>query len=107
MLASTKQINAEGTADSRIVKRWSQSHACLVINPIEDDNSLLSSLIASPWIGRKNSLWSRRKAIQFSWTGPELFRLLLGPPGLNWFTSHGSPTVTQHCHVESVLFASS
>ena len=28
--------------------------------------------------------WRRSKTIHFSWLGPELFRLLLGPPGLNW-----------------------
>ena len=27
MLAWTKQINAEGNADSRIISRWSKSHA--------------------------------------------------------------------------------
>ena len=27
------------------------------------------------------------KAIHFNWLGPELFPLLLGPPGLNWWSS--------------------
>ena len=32
--------------------------------------------------------WPRHKAIYFSWFGPELFCLLLGPPGFNcWFSS--------------------
>ena len=53
-------------------------------------------------------MMARPKAINFSWFGPELFRLLLGPPGLNWLSSFasdfqwcclavkGSQTVTQH-----------
>ena len=32
MLAWTKQINIEGNADSRIIIRWSQSHAMSNIN---------------------------------------------------------------------------
>ena len=28
-------------------------------------------------------MMARPKAIHFSWLGPELYRLLLGPPGLN------------------------
>ena len=35
-----------------------------------------------------NLKWPRHKAIYFSWFGPELFCLLLGPPGFNcWFSS--------------------
>ena len=32
MLAWTKQINTEGNADSRIIIKWSQSHATSNIN---------------------------------------------------------------------------
>ena len=32
MLAWTKQINAEGNVNSRIIIRWSQSHATSYIN---------------------------------------------------------------------------
>ena len=32
---------------------------------------------------RQTLLWSRPKAIHFSWLGPELLRMLLSPPGLN------------------------
>ena len=38
------------------------------------------------WVGRQTRWWPRDKAIYFSWLGPELFCLLLGPPGFNcWF----------------------
>ena len=37
---------------------------------------------------RQTQWWPRHKAIYFSWFGPELFCLLLGPPGFNcWFSS--------------------
>ena len=40
------------------------------------------------WVGRQTQWWPRHKAIYFSWFGPELFCLLLGPPGFNcWFSS--------------------
>ena len=45
--------------------------------------TLLPSLIARRWIGRQTQWWPRHKAIYFSWFGPELFCLLLGPPGFN------------------------
>ena len=38
MLAWTKQINAEGNADSRIIIRWSQSHATLIHINLNDIN---------------------------------------------------------------------
>ena len=39
------------------------------------------------WVGRQTQWWPRHKAIYFSWFGPELFCLLLGPPGFNcWFS---------------------
>ena len=48
----------------------------------------LPSLIARRWVGRQTQWWPRHKAIYFSWFGPELFCLLLGPPGFNcWFSS--------------------
>ena len=38
--------------------------------------------------GRQTQWWPRHKAIYFSWFGPELFCLLLGPPGFYyWFSS--------------------
>ena len=40
------------------------------------------------WSNANWILWPRHKAIYFSWFGPELFCLLLGPPGFNcWFSS--------------------
>ena len=61
--------------------------ACLVFNPITV-KTLLPSLIARRWVGRQTQWWPRHKAIYFSWFGPELFCLLLGPPGFNcWFSS--------------------
>ena len=40
------------------------------------------------WVGRQTQWWPRHKAIYFRWFGPELFCLLLGPPGFNcWFSS--------------------
>ena len=43
---------------------------------------------ARRWVGRQTQWWPRHKAIYFSWFGPELFCLLLGPPGFNcWFSS--------------------
>ena len=37
--------------------------------------------------GRQTQWWPRQKATYFSWLVPELFCLLLGPPGLNcWFS---------------------
>ena len=50
--------------------------------------TLLPSLIARRLVGRQTQWWPRHKAIYFSWFGPELFCLLLGPPGFNcWFSS--------------------
>ena len=49
--------------------------------------TLLPSLIPRRWVGRQTQWWPRHKAIYFSWLGPELFCLLLGPPGFNcWFS---------------------
>ena len=58
--------------------------ACLVINPITV-NGFAQSLIAHRWIGRHVRLYDgpNPKAIHFSCLRPELFRQLLGPPGLN------------------------
>ena len=61
--------------------------ACLVFNQSRLI-TLLPSLIARRWVGRQTQWWPRHKAIYFSWFGPELFCLLLGPPGFNcWFSS--------------------
>ena len=61
--------------------------ACLVINPITVNN--FASLFNCTPVGRaSDSMMARHKAIYFSWFGPELFCLLLGPPGFNcWFSS--------------------
>ena len=49
--------------------------------------TLLPSLTAPRWVGRQTRWWPRHKAIYFSWFGPVLFCLLLGPPGFNcWFS---------------------
>ena len=57
--------------------------------------------------------WLRHKAIYFSWFGPELFCLLLGPPGFNcWFsfapvfqwccsTPQGSPGIGRNTFLSS------
>ena len=69
--------------------------ACLVINPITIDNFAVPCNCTP-------------KAIHFIWLGPKFFRLLLGPPGLNWWSSvasdfqlcclanQGSLSVTKH-----------
>ena len=60
--------------------------------------NLLQNLVVGGWeytndhimnrFGRQTQWWPRHKAIYFSWFGPELFCLLLGPPGFNcWFSS--------------------
>ena len=60
--------------------------ACLVFNPITVNN--FASLFNCTPVGRaSDSMMPRHKAIYFSWFGPELFCLLLGPPGFNcWFS---------------------
>ena len=46
-----------------------------------------SRATAFRWVGRQTRWWPRHKAIYFSWFEPELFCLLLGPPGFNcWFS---------------------
>ena len=45
--------------------------------------ALLPSLVARRLVGRRTLWWPRRKAICFSWFWPELFYLLLGPPGFS------------------------
>ena len=61
--------------------------ACLVFNPITVNN--FASLFNWTPVGRaSDSMMARHKAIYFSWFEPELFCLLLGPPGFNcWFLS--------------------
>ena len=50
--------------------------------------SMINRIIFGQWVGRQTQWWPRHKAIYFSWFGPELFCLLLGPPGFNcWFSS--------------------
>ena len=60
--------------------------ACLVFNPITVNN--FASLFNCTPVGRaSDSMMAPTKAIYFSWFGPELFCLLLGPPGFNcWFS---------------------
>ena len=56
--------------------------ACLVFNPITVNN--FASLFKCTPVGRaSDSMMAQHKAIYFSWFGPELFCLLLGPPGFN------------------------
>ena len=57
--------------------------------PVTDNcPSWISGRVARRWVGRQTQWWPRHKAIYFSWFGPELFCLLLGPPGFNcWFSS--------------------
>ena len=81
--------------------------ACVVINPIAFD-SFAALFNCTPVDRASDYMMARPKAFHFSWLGPELFRLLLGPPGLNWLPSfasgfqwcclavQGYPTVTQH-----------
>ena len=85
--------------------------ACLVFTPIII--ILLPSLIARRWVGHQTQWWPRHKAIYFSWFGPELFCLLLGPPGFScWFsfvpvfqwccsTPQGSPGVDRNTFLSS------
>ena len=60
--------------------------ACLVFSPITVNN--FASLFNCTPVGRASDLMMpRHNAIYFSWFGPELFCLLLGPPGFNcWFS---------------------
>ena len=94
------------------VKRQS---TCLVINPITFDN-FAALFNCTPVDRASDSMMARPKAILFSRLGPELFRLLLGPPGLNWLSSFASDfqwwcLVVQgspNCHASRVIvFASS
>ena len=56
--------------------------ACLVFNLITVNN--FASLFNCTPLGRaSDSMMAPNKAIHFSWFGPELFCLLLGPPGFN------------------------
>ena len=51
-----------------------------MINPIIVDNFV--ALLNCMSVDRaSDSMMARPKAIHFSWLGPELFSLLLGPPG--------------------------
>ena len=56
--------------------------ACLVTNLITVYN-FAALFICTPVNWVSDSMMARPKAIHFSWFGPELFRLLLGPSGLN------------------------
>ena len=56
--------------------------ACLVVNPFTVDN--FAELFNCTTVDRASaSVMARPKAVHFSWLEPELFRMLLGPPGLN------------------------
>ena len=50
-------------------------------------NHRLPCLIAHRWEGHQTQWWPRHKAIYLSWLGPELFCLLLDPPGFNCWLS--------------------
>ena len=59
-----------------------QQSACLVITPMKVDN--FASLFNCKSVDRaSDSMTARPKAVHFSSLGPELFRLLPRPPGLN------------------------
>ena len=92
--------------------------ASLVFNPITVNN--FPSLFNCTPVGRASDSMLWHKAIYFSWLGPELFCLLLGPPGFNcWFsfapvfqwccsTPQGSPvSVTTRCFCRVLIFVSS
>ena len=62
-----------------------QQLACLVFDPITVNN--FASLFNCTQDERQTQWLPRHKAIYFSWLGPELFCLLLGPPGFYcWFS---------------------
>ena len=58
-----------------------QQSACLMIYPITVDY-FAAFFNCTPVDQASDSMIARLKAIHFSWLGPALFRLLLGPPGL-------------------------
>ena len=83
-------------------------------------NVSLKELGLGWWVGgsdsmdrESDSMMARHKAIYFSWFGPELFCLLLGPPGFNcWFsfapvfqwccsTPQGSPGIGRNTFLSS------
>ena len=82
--------------------------ACFLFNPITVNN--FASLFNFTPVGRASD---SVKAIYFSWFGPKLFCLLLGPPGFNcWFsfapvfqgccsTPQGSPGVGRNTFLSS------
>ena len=85
---------------------------CLVFNPITVNN--FASIFNCTPAGRaSDSMMALTKGIYFSWFGPELFCLLLGPPGFNcWFsfalvfqwccsTPQGSPGVRRNTFLSS------
>ena len=86
--------------------------ASLVFNPITVNN-FASLFNCSRWVGRQTQWWPWHKAIYFSWFGPELSYLLLGPPGIDcWFsfapvfqwccsTPQGSPGVGRNTFLSS------
>ena len=88
------------------------SLVCYVFNPVTVNNFV--SLFNCTPVGRaSDSMMARHKTIFFSWFGPELFCLLLGPPGFNcWFsfapvfqwccsTPQGSPGVSRNTFLSS------
>ena len=56
--------------------------ACLVCNQ-NTINNYASFFICTPLGWASDSMMAQLKAFHFSWLGLELFRLLLGPPGIN------------------------
>ena len=60
---------------------------CLVFGPVAVDN--FASLFNCTSVGwASDSMMAPTWSVCFSWFGPELFCLLLGPPGFNcWFSS--------------------
>ena len=91
---------------SQINKFFILAKVNIVSWTVQDNLMALHRLTQTQW-------WPRHKAFYFSWFGPELFCLLLGPPGFNcWFsfapvfqwccsTPEGSPGVGRNTFLSS------
>ena len=70
-----------------------QQSACLVVNPITVNNFAVPLSLHAGGSGVRFNDGPRHKAIYFSWSGPELFCLLLGLPGFSCFFFFFAPVV--------------
>ena len=78
--------SADAKADLSL--RWTQKSFCWFSHELAQNAYICSTYtFHRRWVGRQTQWWPRHKAIYFSWFGPELFCLLLGPPGLVFFCS--------------------